>query len=141
MTTGTATNGATSRPQPEARHPAHLVSEPLRSGSAAVLCGQHLWKNAAVIIVSGSLFVEPEQREVYLAGCGEAIRLARTAPGCIDFQLSADPLDGGRINVFEQWESAAAVEAFRGSGPSDEQQAMIKEARVFQHEVSASVRL
>jgi len=94
-----------------------------------------------VIIVAGALFVEPQQREEYLAGCGEVIRLARAAPGCIDFHLSADPLDGGRINVFEQWESAAAVGAFRGSGPSDEQQATIRDARVYQHEVSESVRL
>ena len=103
--------------------------------------GRQLCNNAAVIIVSGALFVEPEQRDAYLAECAEVIRLARATPGCIDFHLSADSLDGGRINVFEQWESAEAVGAFRGSGPSGEQQAMIKDARVFQHEVSASMRL
>ena len=36
---------------------------------------------------------------------------------------SADLIDSGRVNIFERWESQAAVEAFRGGrgGPSDEQ--------------------
>ncbi len=31
--------------------------------------------------------------------------------------LAADPLELDRINVFEQWDSSDAVDAFRGSGP------------------------
>ena len=94
-----------------------------------------------MIIVAGSLFVDPEDRDDYLAGCGEVITLARAAPGCIDFHLSADPIEPGRINVFEQWDSEADVEAFRGSGPSDDQSATIRDAAVFQHEITSSLRL
>lgn len=94
-----------------------------------------------MIIVSGVLYVDPDQRERYLAECTEVVRLARATPGCVDFHLSADPIEPGRINVFEQWESEAAVEAFRGSGPSGEQQVAITDARVFQHEISRSARL
>jgi hypothetical protein len=43
--------------------------------------------------------------------------------------------------VFEQWRSVEFVEAFRGSGPSDEQQVVIRDAQVFQHEVASSQRL
>jgi hypothetical protein len=50
-------------------------------------------------------------------------------------------LEPDRINVFEQWESVEAVEAFRGSGPSEEQQTAIRDARVFQHELASSQRL
>ena len=43
--------------------------------------------------------------------------------------------------MFEQWESVAAVEAFRGSGPSGRQQEAIRSAAVSQHEIASSVRL
>ena len=69
-----------------------------------------------VVIVAGHLIVDPSQRDDYLAGCVEVVRAARAAAGCLDFALSADLIDAGRINILERWESAAAVEAFRGSG-------------------------
>jgi quinol monooxygenase YgiN len=94
-----------------------------------------------MIIVSGTLFVDSAERATYLAGCEDVIRQARQAPGCVDFHLTADPLEPDRIKVFEQWESVEAVEAFRGSGPSGEQQAAIRVAQVFQHEVASSSRL
>jgi len=94
-----------------------------------------------MIIVSGKLIVDPEERDLYLTGCREVVEQARAAPGCVDFHLSADPLEPGRINVFEMWETVAHVEAFRGSGPSGEQTAAIRDAAVFQHEIAATLRL
>lgn len=94
-----------------------------------------------MIVVSGWLQVAPEQRDDYLASCREAVIAARSAPGCLDFSLSPDLLDPGRINVFEQWETVDAVEAFRGSGPSDDQQDLILGAHVMQHEVARSISL
>jgi quinol monooxygenase YgiN len=95
----------------------------------------------AMIIVSGSIDVDPAERDAYLAGCREVIEAARKAEGCLDFHLSPDPIEADRINVYEQWESVAAVEAFRGAGPSSEQAATIRDARVFQHEVAGSTKL
>jgi quinol monooxygenase YgiN len=94
-----------------------------------------------MIIVSGTLHVAPADRGAYLEECRKIIELARTKPGCVDFHLSADPIEPGRINVFEQWESVADVEAFRGSGPSSQQTAAIRDAAVFQHEINSSIRL
>ena len=94
-----------------------------------------------MLIVSGRLYVEPATRQDYLDSCRVVIDLARNAPGCLDFHLAADPVEQGRINVYEQWESAADVEAFRGSGPSSEQAVAILDAAVFQHEVASSQRL
>jgi quinol monooxygenase YgiN len=94
-----------------------------------------------VIVVAGKLYVEAGARDAYLAGCAQVVTQARQAPGCVDFHLSADPLEPDRINVFEQWESVADVEAFRGSGPSDDQAAVIRSAEVWQHEVAGSTRL
>ena len=87
------------------------------------------------MIVAGHLVVAPEQRDDYLSGCAEVVRRARRSAGCLDFAISADPLEPGRINVFERWESRAAVEAFRGSGPSDEQGAAIQAGTVVEYDV------
>jgi quinol monooxygenase YgiN len=89
-----------------------------------------------MVIVAGHLVVDPPQREAYLAGCAEVVALARRAPGCLDFSLTADLLDPGRIDVYERWESQAAVEAFRGSGPSDEQGAAVRDASVAEYDVT-----
>lgn len=94
-----------------------------------------------MIIVSGFLRVDPDQRASYLEACEGIIRAGRSAPGCIDFHLSPDPLEAGRINIFEQWESAESVEAFRGAGMSDDQQVTIIEANVRQHEIASSTSL
>ena len=94
-----------------------------------------------MIIVSGSLRVDATERDAYLAGCRSVIEEARGAPGCLDFHLSADPLEPDRINVYEQWDSVEAVEAFRGAGPPDEQQNMIRSGSVHQHEIVSSTAL
>lgn len=94
-----------------------------------------------MIIVAGFLGVHPGDRESYLDGCNRVIETARSSQGCIDFHMSADAIEPGRINIFEQWESVEAIEAFRGSGPSDDQQAAILDARVIQHEVTRSTSL
>ena len=85
--------------------------------------------------------VDPAQRWAYLADCDELIAQARRTDGCLDFHLAADPLEPDRINVFEHWESVAAVEAFRGSGPSGAQQETIRDANVWQHEIAVSTQL
>jgi quinol monooxygenase YgiN len=89
-----------------------------------------------VVIVAGHLIVSPKQRDNYLAGCGDVVEQARRAPGCLDFAISADLLDPSRIGIFERWESQAAVDAFRGSGPSDEQHGSIMSASVSEYDVT-----
>jgi quinol monooxygenase YgiN len=94
-----------------------------------------------VIIVAGSIYVDAEERDAYLEGCWEVIRAARAADGCLDFHVAADPIELGRINVFERWETIGAVEAFRGDGPSAEQEATIRDADVVQYEIASEMRL
>jgi quinol monooxygenase YgiN len=93
-------------------------------------------EEALVVIVAGHVVVDPQERDDYLSGCVEVVRQARRAPGCLDFALSADLLEPGRVNIFERWESQAAVEAFRGSGPSDEQGAALLSASVAEYAVA-----
>ena len=89
-----------------------------------------------MIIVAGYLIVEPDTRLAYLADCISVVEQARRAKGCIDFCLSADVVDPSRINVFERWETRAAVETFRGEGPSSDQQSAIRDAAVAEYEVA-----
>jgi quinol monooxygenase YgiN len=89
-----------------------------------------------VIIVAGHLIVDPSERDAYLAGCVDVVRQARHAAGCLDFALSADLVDPGRVNILERWDSQAAVEAFRGDGLSDEQGAAIVSASVAEFDVT-----
>ena len=88
-----------------------------------------------MIIVAGALHVEPTGRDRYVAGCREVVRLARAAPGCLDFAITADTVDPGRIDVYERWRTRAELTAFRGSGPSDDQQAALLSVEVGEFEV------
>ncbi|WP_206511617.1 antibiotic biosynthesis monooxygenase [Rhodococcus sp. BGS-1C] len=90
-----------------------------------------------MIIVSGYLKVNPTDRESYLSGCEDVIRLARVSDGCLDFAIGADLLDPARINVYERWSSEDALQSFRGSGPDSDQQAAILDARVEEFDASA----
>jgi quinol monooxygenase YgiN len=89
-----------------------------------------------MVIVAGYVLVDPAGRDAYLAGCVAVVEQARAAPGCLDFAITADLVDLGRVNIFERWESQAAVEAFRGSGPSDEQGAAIRSAAVAEYDIA-----
>jgi quinol monooxygenase YgiN len=88
------------------------------------------------VIVAGHLVVAPEQRSEYLSSCVDVTKVARTTAGCLDFAISADLLDASRINVYERWESQSAVEAFRGSGPSEAQGAALSSASVGEYDVT-----
>jgi quinol monooxygenase YgiN len=89
-----------------------------------------------MVIVAGHLMVAADQRESYLAGCVEVVEQAREAPGCLEFSITADLVDPGRIVILERWESRADVESFRGSGPSGDQAAAILGASVAEYDVA-----
>ena len=70
-----------------------------------------------MVIVAGHIMVDPEQRESMVAGSMSIVEKARGTDGCLDFAMTADLLDPGRVNRFELWESQAAVKAFRKRAP------------------------
>ena len=72
-----------------------------------------------MIIVAGWLRVAADERDRYLAAVVDVARLARAAPGCLDFTQAPDPLDAERITVYERWESDDALLSFRTSGDPD----------------------
>jgi len=121
------------RPEARVDHISHKVVAEIRSRPDGYIRG--------MIIVSGWLRVDAAQRDVYLASCLPVIETARRTEGCRDFHLAADPLEPERINVFERWDTAEAVESFRGSGPEAGQQEMVIDSHVEQHEIASTVSL
>ena len=93
--------------------------------------GAHPWS-----FVAGHITVDPEQRESYLAGSMSVVQEARRAAGCVDFAITADLIDPGRVNIFEHRESQAAVETFRGSGPSKKQGAATRSVSVAEYDIA-----
>lgn len=89
-----------------------------------------------MIIVSGHLSVAPDEREHYLATCLPVVRSARATPGCLDFAISADLLDPGRVNVLERWLTASDLHAFRGAGIGADQATLLLEVAVEEHQVT-----
>jgi quinol monooxygenase YgiN len=91
------------------------------------------------IIVSGTLHVDPARRDAYLQARVPIIEHARAAPGCLDFSLSADLLDAGRINVYEGWRSHEELLEYRGGdGPDLDDGIPVIAAYVELHHISAS---
>ena len=90
-----------------------------------------------MLIVAGHLLVDPADRDALVAESAEAVAQARVAPGCLDFAVTADTLDAGRVNVVERWESEDALLAFRGAGPSGEMTARILDADVRRYGVAS----
>jgi quinol monooxygenase YgiN len=91
------------------------------------------------VIVAGALHVDPEQREAYIEARLPILAHAREAPGCVDFVLSADPLDPGRVMVYERWRSREDLLAYRsGGGPQLDDAIPVRAAEVELHHISAS---
>jgi quinol monooxygenase YgiN len=90
-----------------------------------------------VLIVAGHLVVNPQDRDDYLVAVAEVTAHARRAPGCLDFVQAPDPLEPGRINVFERWESDEDLMRFRGSeGPTPHTPPLVS-AEVAKYRISA----
>jgi quinol monooxygenase YgiN len=91
----------------------------------------------SMLIIAGHLDVDPEQRDAYVADCAPAVVAARAAAGCLDFAITADTVARGRVCIYERWSSDAELMAFRGSGPTGDQQAAILGADVRRYSISA----
>ncbi len=64
-----------------------------------------------MVIVGGSFQVEPDQREEFLAGRRDAIRAARAEAGCLEYAVTADPIEADRVVLYERWADQAALDA------------------------------
>jgi quinol monooxygenase YgiN len=89
-----------------------------------------------MVIVAGHVTVEPEQRESYLVGCVSIVERARGADGCLDFAITADLIDPARVDLFELWESQAAVKAFRKRAPRNKSRVAMLSTAVAEYDIA-----
>ena len=94
-----------------------------------------------MVIVAGHVTVDHEQRESYLADSISVVEKARQADGCLDFAITADLLDPGRVNLFERWESQEAVKTFRRRGPRNKRRAAMLSVSVAEYDIAGALPL
>ena len=91
-----------------------------------------------MLIVSGHLVLDPADRDAHVIASAGAVRLARQAPGCLDFAVSADPVDPTRVNVFERWARPEDLEAFRASAEPETSQSISRAFAALKSSSTAS---
>lgn len=64
-----------------------------------------------MVIVGGTFAMEPGQRQQFLDSRLEMTRVSRGEPGCLEYTFAPDPIDPGRVVLFERWESREALDA------------------------------
>jgi len=64
-----------------------------------------------IIVIAGEVDFPPENRAAALAGAKDLIDMALAEPGCRHYAWTADPHLPGRVHVFEEWDSAAELQA------------------------------
>ena len=93
-----------------------------------------------MIIVAGHFVVHPDQREQFLRSRADLMRTSRSEAGCVTYAFSPDPLDPGRVLLFERWETKAALAGHLAGlrqGPPLDDGVEVREAEVQQYEISA----
>jgi len=61
------------------------------------------------IIISGVVDIDVAQMDKAMAGAEPLIVGALTQEGCMDYDWCPDPVNPGRIRVFERWESEESL--------------------------------
>ena len=93
-----------------------------------------------MIIVAGHFAVDPAQREQFLRSREGVMRASRSEAGCIAYAFSPDPLDPGRVLLFERWEDKAALAGHLAALrqlPRPQDGITVLESEVRQYEISA----
>lgn len=60
-------------------------------------------------VVSGEIRIDPDDFDAAVALFEPLVVETNAEPGCIAYDFWVDPRDHGRIRVFEEWESEAAM--------------------------------
>lgn len=62
-----------------------------------------------MLIVGGVFKVEPARRDEFLRSRESLMQASRSEAGCLEYVFAADPLEDGRVVLFERWESRQAL--------------------------------
>ena len=90
------------------------------------------------VIVAGKVYVDPRQRDRFVAGHRVIVEQCREFPGCLDVSISPDPVDAGRVNIFEYWRSRQELDAWRAVSPAPTVDIPIEKDEVLKHDIAAT---
>ncbi|MGW0732414.1 antibiotic biosynthesis monooxygenase [Streptomyces sp. NPDC002851] len=90
------------------------------------------------LIIAGKLYVDPADRDRFVAGHRDVVAQSRRQPGCLDLSISPDPAEPDRVNMFEYWDSQEALDAWRAIAPTPSVSVEIKDGQVLKHEIANS---
>lgn len=95
-----------------------------------------------MLVVAGHVCIDPAHREEAVAAARTMMEATCREPGCRSYVFSADLDDPARFRLFEEWESAEALEAhFATPHMAAFQKAMgglgVREMAVQRYEVSS----
>ncbi|MBB5921071.1 quinol monooxygenase YgiN [Actinoalloteichus hoggarensis] len=90
-----------------------------------------------MLIISGRLYVEPRHRDPYLNRVTDFLVRTRAKPGCVDFVMAADPVEPGRINLLEVWESQEHLTAHQATANPPEPMPTVLRDEVRLYQISA----
>src|SRR5438876_541216 len=62
-----------------------------------------------MIVVAGSVMVQPEKREMAAAAAVKMVAATKQEPGCLKYDIYSDLNDPNHFFVFEEWENDAAL--------------------------------
>lgn len=91
-----------------------------------------------MLIIAGKVYVAPEHRDAHVASYADFVSDTRTASGCLDFFIAADPVEVGRVNLFERWESNVQLRAFQATAEPPAPVTDLRSEDVALYEISAS---
>jgi heme-degrading monooxygenase HmoA len=91
-----------------------------------------------MLIIAGHYQVPKARRDEYVAAHADLVSRGRAHPGCIDLAIAPDPVDEARVNMFEIWESEAALGVWRKACDPPRTGIDIKGAEVRKHLVARS---
>lgn len=97
-----------------------------------------------MLIVAGTFDVDPSDREAFIRSREDAMRRSRAEGGCHAYVFSADPIEPGRVYLYERWESkeslAAHLAAMRSAPrPANDPAAprvAVQSSEILQYEIS-----
>lgn len=86
------------------------------------------------VIIAGKVYVDPDKRARLVEGLRVVVEQARAYPGCLDVAISPDPVEPGRVNIFECWETAEVLERWRAIAPRPAGRVRITDNQVYRYD-------
>lgn len=83
-----------------------------------------------MMIIAGTITVDPDDRDAYLEAAVAAAAGTRTEPGNQEYVFSADPVDAGLVRLFEIWDDDDSLKPHFGTDHMRTFLATTKELRV-----------